>query len=146
MWAASTRIPGSILWCVLVAAGLLACGSRDGEGGRVLPAHRSGETHPGTRVPIAGIIRIAPNGCVSLQIGDTDWLVIWPTGSTLSDAVNLPGGATLHDGDQVQGTGALTPADPFTADASGYWAYAIGYCAPGVHHVLVLDAVQPPAS
>ena len=128
----------------LVVGGLLAllasCGI--GEGGIGLPHQRAGETYPGNRLEMVGILEVADNSCLNMALDGTSYLVIWPAGSALADRVLLPNGEVIAEGDTVVGTGAFTPTARLTADRNGYWANAIGYCAPDASEVVVLDTAR----
>ena len=119
---------------------LAACESN--EGGMGLPQQIEGERYPGERREVQGRVMLSEEGCVNVRVDATAYFVIWPAGSDLADAVRLPDGSILAVGDMVQGTGAFTPTEPLLADANGYWAHAIGYCAPDADQVLVFDEAR----
>lgn len=125
---------------VLIAILLTACGL--GEGGLGLPRQLGGETYPGDRFTLDGVMQVSSNGCFQLKWQGRIHYVIWPAGSTLDDQVRLPNGEVIREGDHVTGIGALTPTAPLVANRDGYWAYAIGYCAPGAEEVIVLDSAE----
>jgi hypothetical protein len=117
-----------------------ACSGPDGLGGMEMPRQRDGETYPGMRRDIVGIVEVTPDGCIGVKVDDRSYFAIWPRGSEQGEAVRLPGGEVIAAGDRIAGVGALTPVAPLVADPNGYWAYVIGFCAPGAREVLVLDA------
>jgi hypothetical protein len=108
-----------------------------------LARQRDGETYPGVRRNVVGIVEVAPDGCIGVKVDDRSYFAIWPRGSEQDEAVRLPGGEVIAAGDRITGVGALTPVAPLVADPNGYWAYLIGFCVPGAREVLVLDAAGP---
>lgn len=113
-----------------------------GEGGIDLPHQLTGETYPGDRRELNGLLEVADNGCLNLALEGGTYFVIWPTGSSLDNRVRLPNGEVIAEGDIVVGTGALTPTAPLVANRNGYWANAIGYCSPNAAEVIVLDSAR----
>lgn len=107
-----------------------------------LPLTQAGETYPGERREIVGTFVVADNGCFNVVVDGEEHFVIWPRGEHDGDAVRLSSSEELHDGDRVRGRGALTPVAPLVADDAGYWANAIGFCAPDAEEVLVFDEVR----
>lgn len=130
----------STVWIGLLALAVTACGL--GEGGLGLPTQRSGETYPGARMEIAGTMAVTSNGCFELDTEAGRHFVIWPAGSALDDRVRLPDRSVVREGDRIEAVGAMTPVDPLVADRNGYWAQAIGYCAPDAMRVIVLDEAR----
>jgi hypothetical protein len=124
---------------VFITAGLTlaACFAQVGLG---LPVPIAGESYPGERKDVTGVLEVASNGCLQLGVDGQRYFVIWPTGSMLDDRVRLPNGQVVREGQTVTGTGALTPSAPLVAQRDSYWASAIGFCAPDATEVLVLDS------
>lgn len=123
-------------------------GGCSGLGGLELPQQRIGETFPGERVELAGVLDVADDGCIGITMEAGTFLVIWPSGSDDADvderpAVRLPDGQVIGPGDALAGIGALTRTAPLVADRNGYWAHVIGYCAPDAAEVVVLDSARP---
>ena len=107
-----------------------------------LPRQIAGETYPGERRELSGVLEVADNGCLNLTMDGATRFVIWPAGSTQDDRVRLPDGEFITVGDEVAGIGALTPTAPLVANRDGFWASAIGYCAPDASEVVVLDSAR----
>lgn len=106
-----------------------------------LPRIQPGEEYPGERRDIVGTFVVAENGCFNVRVDGEEHFVIWPRGEHDGDGVRLSSSEELRDGDSVRGRGALTPVEPLVDDESGYWANAIGFCAPEADEVLVFDEV-----
>jgi hypothetical protein len=121
---------------------LVACTAPAAEGGMGLPTQVDGEDYPGARREIRGTVAVSETGCIELETDDGRWFVIWPSGSRLDALVRLPNGTVLDEGDRIVAAGALTPVRPLVADAGGYWANTIGFCAPDATDVLVLDEAR----
>jgi hypothetical protein len=134
----TVAIAATLTWSMALAA----CGV--GEGGMGLPHQLAGETYPGDRMAVAGELVVAQNGCLELNVDGARYFVIWPAGATLDAFVRLPNGDVIGEGDRVEGTAALTPTAPLTANRDGYWANAIGFCAPEAAEVLVMDIARLP--
>jgi len=70
----------------------------------------SGPVAGSSDMAVPGEIAVVSN-CLGLRIGDSEHVVIWPSGSSVSvggeDAVTLPGGRTLHIGDRIVASGGL---------------------------------------
>ncbi len=111
--------------------------------GMGLPVQLRGEVYPGNRSPISGTLHVSSTGCDHAIVDGHERYVIWPAGSAKVDGVRLPDGSVLADGDPFEGVGALTPAEPLTADRGGWWAHTIGFCDPEATQVLVLDEARP---
>lgn len=141
----SARARAAVALAVALAVagcGLGMPGEGEGEGGLGLPQQLPGETYPGERRQITGQLEITDVGCLHVVVDGESHFVIWPGGAELADAVRLPSGEELRPGDTVLGTGALTPVAPLTAEGDGYWAHAIGFCAPEADRVLVFDDLR----
>lgn len=130
----------AVAWLALAI--LPACLSGEGEAGIGLPQQRPGEEYPGEREELAGTLEVTDRGCITVVIEDESFLVVWPAGSELDDAVRLPNGQVLPPDARIAGVGAKVRADVLTADANGYWSNAIGFCAPEDEHVVVFDEVE----
>jgi hypothetical protein len=120
-------------------AGVAGCA---GEAGLGLPHQRQGETYPGERHTITGTLVVASNGCLHVAVDGTPHFVIWPAGAELGNRVKLGWFEELREGETVRAVAAFTPVGPLVADRNGYWAYAIGYCAPNAEEVLVFDKAR----
>lgn len=96
---------------VLLLTGVMtACSlspGEDAQGGPGLPQQIPGETYPGDRSELIGEVQVARNGCIDVVVDGISRMVIWPAGSELADAVRLPDGASLVDGD---GAAAAAPS------------------------------------
>jgi hypothetical protein len=126
----------------LAALGVVAAGCSFGEGGMGLPRQVPGEVYPGERREIIGTLQVGDKGCFRVSDGQgRSSFVIWPSSASLGDLVRLGWFEELREGDGLRGVGALTPAKPLILDG-GYWAMALGFCAPGEAEVLVLDEVR----
>lgn len=132
------RTLAAVLSLVLCAG----CLGDVGLGGPGLPQQRTGETYPGQRFETAGEIEQTDTGCLRILIDAVSRFVIWPAGSDLGDAVRLPDGSEARPGDRLRAVAALTPTDRLVADANGYWASVLGFCAPNDGFVLVIDEVD----
>ena len=132
---------------LLLVGGLLG-GCWLGQAGMELPHQLPGESYPGDRGELTGVLDVADNGCRHIVLDAGTYFVIWPSGSDAADlgelpaGVRLPGGDVIADGDTLVGTGALTPTAPLTADRNGWWAHVIGYCAPDASEVFVFDSAR----
>lgn len=111
-------------------------------GGMGVPQQFEGETYPGPAATVAGTVWVAEDGCVYL-IDDRPRLIVWPSGSQLSDPVRLPDGTELADGDEVTLEGRLVLAADLPGGADGYWGMVTGFCDAGGDQVLVADRVTP---
>ena len=130
---------GRFVAALAVATMIAAC--LPGQMGIGLPHQITGETYPGDRHELSGLLEVADNGCLNLALDDGTHFVIWPTGSSLDNLVRLPDGEVIAEGNLVVGTGAFTPTAPLVANR-GYWANAIGYCSPNAAEVIVLDSAR----
>ncbi len=134
------------MFIVVLSADLLI-GCQPGQAGIDLPRQHDGETYPGDRQQLTGVLEVAANGCINIDLNPGTYLVIWPKGSAYADlgqspaGVRMPDGHVIAPGDSLSGTGALTPTTPLVANRDSYWAQAIGYCAPGASDVVVFDSV-----
>ena len=132
----------------LVILGLLvgACGL--GEAGMPLPRQQGGQSFPGDRQDLNGVLAVSDFGCLNILLDGQTFLVIWPAGSDYADlgdqphGVRLPDGQVLADGDAVMGTGAFTPTAPLLANRDTSLAYAIRGCAPDAAELVVFDAAR----
>jgi hypothetical protein len=105
-----------------------------------LPVQLPNETYPGERGEVTGVLDVGSNGCFELAVEGASHFVIWPAGSGhAANQVRLPTGELVAEGQRVTGRGALTPTAPLIGNDDGYWAHAIGFCAPDAAEVLVLD-------
>lgn len=126
---------------VAVALILAACTSPQDEaiGGPGLPQQLPGETYPGARQALAGMVQLLDNGCVNVEIGGVSRLAIWPPGSQLGEPVTLPDGTPLTDGDAVAGVGTVIPTRALSGTSDGYWASVTGFCDTLPREVVVFD-------
>lgn len=128
--------------------GLLVGGCGLGEAGMPLPRQQAGQSYPGDRQELAGVLDVSDFGCLNIVLERGTFLVIWPAGSDYADlgqqpqGVRLPGGQVLADGDAVLGTGAFTPTAPLLAQRDTSLAYAIRGCAPDASELVVFDAAR----
>ena len=107
-----------------------------------LPQQLAGETYPGVRRPVDGVVRVGSEGCAYLVEGRETRLAIWPTGSELAEPVRLPEGTELTDGVTIDGTGTTMAADALPGGPDGYWAMVTAFCDAGLDEVVVLDRVS----
>ena len=134
----------------IVACGLalVLSGCWIGEGGMPLPRQHAGETYPGDRRELSGVLEVSDFGCLNIALDGETYLVIWPAGSDYADlgdrpqGVLLPGGQVIAEGDPVVGTGAFTSTEPLLANRDSSLAYAIGGCAPDASEVIVFDTAD----
>jgi len=136
----------SVAFVVVLSVSLLV-GCQPGQVGMGLPRQHDGESYTGDRQHLTGVLEVASNGCINIDLNPGTYLIIWPKGSDYADlgqspaGVRLPDGHVIAPGDTLSGTGALTPTAPLVANRDGYWSHAIGYCAPGASEVVVFDSV-----
>lgn len=135
-----------LLLVALFALFTVACGPQlvdDGaQGGMGVPVQLAGETYPGARDLLQAELDVTETGCLHVVVDGESRFAIWPAGAELADALRLPDGTVLADGDRIEALGAATPAAPLTANRDGYWANAIGFCDPQADVVMVLDDVR----
>jgi hypothetical protein len=112
------------------------------EGGMGLPQQLPGESYGGPRRDLAGTLTVAGNGCVYLDDAGTERLVIFPSGSALSNPARLPDGTELRDGDAVRGSGTVLGTEMLPGGPNGYWANVTGYCAGDVPEAVVFDEIS----
>lgn len=136
----------SLAAALAIAGGATAaCGV--GEAGMELPRQHDGESFPGHRQELTGVLHTASNGCLELVLESGTYFVIWPNGSDDADlenvrGVRLPSGDAIAPGDTVTGVGAFTSTARLTAERDGYWQSTIGYCAPDALELVVFDSAQ----
>jgi hypothetical protein len=127
---------------------LLLSGCWIGEGGMPLPRQHAGETYPGDRRELSGVLEVSDFGCLNIALDGETYLVIWPAGSDYADlgdgppGVQLPGGQAITEGDSLVGIGTLTPTEPLLANRDTSLAYAIRGCAPDASEVIVFDTAD----
>lgn len=107
-----------------------------------LPVQLPGEVYPGERAALGRSLQVTDVGCDHAVVDGTERYVIWPSGSAKVDGVRLPDGSVLRDGGGSEAVGALTPAEPLIAHASGWRAHTIGFCDPDATQLLVLDEAR----
>ena len=141
----SSRSVPRVLAAVVLAAALAACAtaSPPADAGMGLPVQLPGEAYPGERTPLTGTLEVTDVGCDHAMVDGTERYVIWPAGAEKVNGVRLPDGSVLRDGDAFEAVGALTPAEPLTAEPNGWWAHTIGFCDADATQVLVLDEARP---
>lgn len=132
-----TRVGGATALCALTF--VAACAAYLGLG---LPAQRAGETYPGERRDLRGVLRLGPRSCLELEVAGVRHFVIWPPGSQDADRVRLPNGEVVREGQEIVGRGALTRTAPLSGPEGSYWNTAFDICAPNADEVLVLDNAQ----
>ena len=142
----------SVTASVLLALGLAACGggSSDNEAGGPIPSQRDGETYPGTRVPVAGTVELASNGCMFVLTDGKRHLAVWPKGAAQdhddATVVRLADGTTVKPKDSVSATGLLFPVTGLAGYPDGYWGQQVTFCVPNDSAVLVMDSVSVDAT
>jgi hypothetical protein len=134
-------------WTAAVLVCVMAGGCDVGEGGLPLPRQHDGESYPGDRQALRGVMEVTDWGCKNLATDGGSYLVIWPANSeevAVDDlwAVRLPNGDVVGDGDPVVGTGAFTPTAPLEANRDTPLAHWVGNCAADLSEVIVLDSAE----
>jgi hypothetical protein len=120
-------------------ATVVAC-SVPGLAGAGVASQRTGESFPGERRDVRGVVEGGPNSCAHLVVDGVSHFVIWPHGTATWELV-LRSGQRVREGDTIVGRGALTPTEPLhgAAGETTYWGHMLGLCDVEAEEVLVLD-------